>query len=248
MSKTIVYAIHGFLGQSADWSAVKNFLLQDTEKQTVQFFAPDLFSPDSSPILELEDYVDHLASEIEEKCENYENRIFVGYSMGGRLGLHLLNQHPELFDHSIFLSTNPGLPEQQGAEKNKRLFEDMKWAQQITEAQWSSFCDSWNKQGVFENSKLEPVRDQRDYKLESLKRALVMWSLGQQDYFADVLQDESEYLTWAVGEQDSKYSKMAEDLKQKKILLDYKRIPSSGHRILFDQPQAVSDLIKQVLK
>ena len=123
----------------------------------------------------------------------------------------------------------------------------MKWAQQITEAQWSQFCDAWNKQSVFEHSKLEPVRDQRDYKIESLKRALVMWSLGQQDYFADVLQDESEYLTWVVGEQDSKYSKMAEDLKQKEILLDYKRISSSGHRILFDQPYAVSELIKEFL-
>ena len=99
MSKNIVYAIHGFLGQSADWSAVKNNLLKDTEKQVVNFYAPDLFSPDSQPIQELEDYVDNLAVQIEEKCEAYENRIFVGYSMGGRLGLHLLNQHPELFDH-----------------------------------------------------------------------------------------------------------------------------------------------------
>lgn len=242
MSEHVIFALHGFLGQSSDWNAVKQALPNRSD-----FVAFDLFSEESLDVCELEDYAEELSAEVEEVVEGKKKKIFVGYSLGGRLGLHLLQNNPDQFDHYIFLSTNPGLTDAEAAEKNKRLLNDMKWASQISELNWSQFLKAWNQQAVFENSAQEPERHCGDYDLNKLKRALVMWTLSQQDDFRPLIQEFSDKITWVVGEKDTKYLQIAEDMKQKKILLDYKRI-SSGHRIWLDQPKAISNLLIDLLK
>lgn len=241
MSENIIFALHGFLGQAADWKSIRHTLQSKAE-----FKAIDLFSPESLPITELEDYAEGLSEEIDTFVEGKKKKIFVGYSLGGRIGLHLLQNNPDQFDHYIFLSTNPGLSEDEAAEKNKRLINDMKWASQITEKNWSQFLADWNKQSVFEGSTQEAERHAGDYDLDKLKRALVMWTLAQQDDFRPLIAEFQNKITWVVGDKDSKYLQLAEAMKQKKILLDYKRI-SSGHRIGLDQPAEVSKLLSSQL-
>jgi 2-succinyl-6-hydroxy-2,4-cyclohexadiene-1-carboxylate synthase len=235
MPNDLVFALHGFLGQATDWQVIKKFI---QASPNIQFEALDLFHEDSLPIQEFEDYTEQLAEEIDALIDDQPSevgqKIFLGYSLGGRLGLHLLQQDPEQFDHYIFVSTNPGLDENKSNEKNERLMTDMKWAQQISESNWSEFIAAWNAQAVFENSNDEPIRHYGDYDLDKLKRALVMWSLSQQEDFRDLIQEFQHKITWVVGEKDLKYSQMAEEMKQKKVLLEYKKI-SSGHRIGLDQ-------------
>lgn len=239
MSENLIYALHGFLGQGSDWNLIK----KNVQKQIhVEFVTENLFSPDSQSIEEFEEYIEEMSENIDEQIEDQEKKVFVGYSLGGRLGLHLLQHNPEQFDHYIFLSTNPGLSENEMADKNKRLMTDMKWASQINEQNWFTFLKEWNGQTVFENSKAEPERHQADYDMNKLKRSLVMWSVSQQDDFRDLIKEFQEKITWVVGDKDIKYLNLAEDMKKKKILLDYKRI-SSGHRIWLDQPDEVSMLL-----
>jgi 2-succinyl-6-hydroxy-2,4-cyclohexadiene-1-carboxylate synthase len=242
MSENVIFALHGFLGQSSDWNKVK----QDLPNRS-DFVAIDLFSDESLPVTELEDYAEQLSEQVDEIVEGKKKKIFVGYSLGGRIGLHLLQNNPDQFDHYIFLSTNPGLTEAENAEKNKRLMSDMKWASQISETNWNEFVKSWNQQPVFEGSSQEPERYSGNYDLNKLKRALVMWTLAQQEDFRPLIQEFKDKITWMVGEKDSKYLQIAESMKQKKILLDYKRI-FSGHRIWLDQPTVISNLLIDLLK
>lgn len=238
MSENIIYALHGFLGQATDWNVIK-------KNVSTEFIADDLFATDSPEVTEFEDYIEELSEYIDEEIMDRKKKIFVGYSLGGRLGLHLLKENHEQFDHYVFLSTNPGLSEDEQSERNKRLIADMKWASLISESNWKSFIADWNKQSVFENSASEPERHYVDYDIDKLKRALVVWSVSQQEDFRDVIQDFQHKITWVVGEKDSKYFHMAEDMKQKKILLDYKKI-SSGHRLLLDQPTEISKLLSDL--
>ncbi len=242
MSENVIFALHGFLGQSFDWNKVKQEISNRSE-----FTAIDLFSEESLDVSELEDYAEELSSQVDEIIEGKKKKIFVGYSLGGRLGLHLLQNNPDQFDHYVFISTNPGFAESENAEKNKRLMSDMKWASQISESNWGDFLKAWNQQSVFEGSNQEPERHLGDYDLNKLKRALVMWTLSQQDDFRPLLQEFSDKVTWVVGEKDSKYMQIAETMKKEKILLDYKRI-SSGHRVWLDQPQAIAKLLVDLLK
>ncbi len=243
MSENIIFALHGFLGQASDWNLIKKSFVAN---KSADFKAIDLFSPEALPILEFEDYIEDLSEEIDEIIAGKKKKIFIGYSLGGRVGLHLLENNPDQFDHYIFLSTNPGLGENEQSEKNKRLMADMKWASLINDKNWISFLTEWNAQSVFSGSCAESEKNIGDYDLEKLKRALVVWSVSQQEHFLDLIAEFKEKITWVVGEKDIKYLKMAEDMKQKKILLDYKRI-SCGHRIWLDQPDEIVKLLSRQL-
>ncbi len=237
---SLIMALHGFLGQGTDWSQIKKSFLND---QSVDFETPQLFGHGSASISDLETYA---RESIVIPPGSFQKKIFIGYSLGGRIGLALLSQKPELFDHYVFLSTNPGFRHEQESERLERLDADQNWSSKISRPNWMQFLKEWNAQKVFESSKQEPVRDIENYDVNKLQDALVKWSLGRQKDYSNVIQLNNNKMTWVVGDKDQKYLDGAEDLKQKKILLDYKRI-SSGHRIWLDQPQAIVELLHQLL-
>ncbi len=234
MPQGLVYAVHGFLGEASDWNTVKSLSAE------FNFRTTELFKSTSHLITNFENYVDQIINEVSSLPGR---KYFLGYSLGGRIGLHILEKHPSLFDHYLFLSTNPGMPNDAQVARHNRLAHDQNWAQQITKQNWLNFNHQWNAQSVFEGSLNEPERKIESFDLLKLQNALLIWSLANQKDFSEVIKANQAKLTWVVGEKDLKYSQIAEDLKQKKILLDYKRI-SSSHRIWLDQPEEVSQLLK----
>ncbi len=226
MSACLVYAIHGFLGHSSDWCRIKKSLPE------LNFIAEELFSKDPT-----------IGTESFRKFQG--KKIFLGYSLGGRLGLQILKKTPELFDHYIFLSTNPGLPATDAEERKIRILNDQKWSEKISQKNWAGFLEEWNEQAVFRGSTAEPKRDINLYDLQKLKKSLKKWSLGLQEDFSDIIRVNNHKITWVVGDRDKKYCEIAEQMKNKKILSGYERI-LSGHRIWLDNPDAVVELVKQV--
>lgn len=232
MSNALIYAIHGFLGNSFDWDAVKDKLTN------VNFVAEDLFSKNQQ--------LDYFLNRVSSFSSFEGKKIFLGYSMGGRLGLQLLKRNPELFDHYIFLSTNPGLPTTADKERKERIVSDRKWSEKINAEDWEIILQEWNSQPVFKGSNIEPKRDLKDYDLLKLKEGIVKWSLGEQEDFSDIIQLNNYKITWVAGDRDEKYCDIAENLKSKGVLLGYNKI-SAGHRIWLDNPEAVASVIKDLL-
>ena len=230
MPKTLIYAIHGFLGNSSDWDIIKSCL--DSE---VLFIAEDIFSKKQS----MDFFLERVDSFKEFQCK----KIFLGYSMGGRLGLQILKKCPESFDHYVFLSTNIGLPAESIEDRERRVLNDQRWSEKISLENWDIFLKEWNSQNVFQGSKAECQRHVEQYDLFKLKESLVKWSLGFQEDFSDVVKEHNSKITWVVGDRDEKYCEMAESLKSKNILLDFKKV-SSGHRLWLDHPEAVANILK----
>lgn len=229
----LVYALHGFLGQSSDWSATKNLLLKH------QFQAPDLFSTQSPPILDFDSYSEVLAQNI----QNGKPRVFVGYSLGGRLGLYLLKNFSQLFDQFIFVSTNPGL-QNNSEERKTRYKSDLQWAEKIQLENWSQFLREWNEQAVFLSSQSEPERLVTDYDVVRLRESLDGWSLSRQVDMREVLCQMSGRVTWVVGQNDKKYVSIAENLVHEKILSSFELI-EGGHRLWLDNPRQLADIIER---
>lgn len=226
MSADLVYAIHGFLGRSSDWDEIKKSLPE------VKFIAEELFSKKE---LIGTDFITTFSG----------RKIFLGYSLGGRLGLNILKKSPSLFDHYILLSTNPGLPDNDIEIRKNRIISDEIWSQKMTQQNWDNFLKEWNAQAVFQRSSAEPVRDFNQYDLQKLKEGIIRWSLGKQEDFSETIRKSSHKITWMVGDRDQKYCEIAEQMKNKKILSGYERI-SSGHRIWLDNPNAVVKIINQI--
>jgi 2-succinyl-6-hydroxy-2,4-cyclohexadiene-1-carboxylate synthase len=231
----LIFALHGFLGNSSDWDQV----LQDMPADT-QIITPNLF--EKSEALNIDNLLPLISKKIDSK--QFKKKIFIGYSLGGRIGLQILNMHPELFDHYIFVSTHPGLTHED--DKQQRLKNDLQWKQKISNEDWSSFLSQWNSQDVFKETKIENRREE-NFEKKLLVMALDEFSLGRQDNFENLIKSNQHRITWVVGIKDSKFLHLAHDLERKKTLFNLKRV-FSGHRILFDNPLELKTIfLQQVL-
>lgn len=243
--RALVYAAHGFLGQPEDWCSVQKYL--DAQANEIIFIAADFFSEKAGPVLNFQKYADLIINKIEHQGADAPQKIFLGYSLGGRLGLHLLQQKPNLFDEYIFLSTNAGFTTDEFHLRESRIIADHKWSEKISSENWTEFIKEWNAQSVLAGGKTEPLRKAEDYDLLKLKESFLKWSLGQQDDFSDLIATYKNKITWVVGTQDSKYIEIAEGLKKKNCIDKFIKV-LSGHRIWLDNPEAVAQQIIEKLK
>ncbi len=236
MQQNLIFAVHGFLGSNQDWNLSESL----TEKNWIK---PSMFAKDSPDIKNFYDYIDQLILTYKLNSQPLLKKIFVGYSLGGRLGLHFLKSYPNLFDHFVFVSTNPGFTEP--IEKAKRLQTDQEWSTFILNSPWNTFLEKWNGQTVFDQQALKPVRSETEFDKYKLSQGMDLWSLGRQENFYQLIEQNQKKIRWVVGSKDDKFLAAAENMKQKKILLDYSRI-DSGHRILLQNPKALSNLISNL--
>lgn len=239
MQSHYILALHGFLGSAADWQAVEEALNEKIASDYV-WIKPDLFSP-SSEITEQDlQSFETLSEKLLTLIPDDEKPIFVGYSLGARVGLHLLEKAADRFKAFIFLSAHPGLVTDQ--EKQQRKAHDLAWSEKLQHLSWDEFLKQWTMQPVFAGDHAIN-RNESDFSLPKLICGLTSVSLSQQQNKNILLARHQNKIIWAVGDKDIKFCALAEELKQKKILSNYERIFDSGHRILFDQPSKVADLI-----
>lgn len=243
VQQILIFAVHGFLGEASDWSMAQNEL-EPILKNKIKWVAPSLFSSASLPVVNLNEVPGQLIKFYQNEFQILQPRIFIGYSLGARLGIHFLNNYASYFDQFIFVSAHPGLLSEK--EKEQRKFSDQQWADLITEVGWNQFLSKWNAQAVFNSTLQDPVREKDRFDLQKLQTSLDFWSLSRQSDTRSLLTQYQEKITWVVGTEDAKYLELATDLKQKKILLDFNRI-SAGHRILFQNPLSLANLIAQII-
>ncbi|MBC7457408.1 MAG: alpha/beta fold hydrolase, partial [Bdellovibrionaceae bacterium] len=110
--QNFIYALHGFLGEYSDWMDIFKSIAADDHVTCPSYFSDEIFSP-----LILDSFIQDI--ENRGKLSLGRRKIFVGYSLGGRIGLRLLEAQPDLFDHYIFISTHHGLSHE--ADKESRV-------------------------------------------------------------------------------------------------------------------------------
>jgi 2-succinyl-6-hydroxy-2,4-cyclohexadiene-1-carboxylate synthase len=234
MQRRHVLALHGFLGSANDWNDV------ETATPNLTWIKPDLFSSESTVTWQDLNSFDATADKVMTFIPESVAPIFIGYSLGGRVGLHLLEKYADRFTAFVFLSTHVGLSNE--AEKADRLQNDLNWNQRLLNDPWDDFLTAWTSQAVFSgDTKIN--KNKNDFDLQKLSCGLTSLSLAQQKNHQNLLKRHQNKVMWVVGDQDQKFSDLAEELKQKKILSGYERILNSGHRVLFDQPSKVAEII-----
>ncbi len=243
-----VLALHGFLGQAQDWQLVQKTTQEQLQKLPqhdglqLNWWTPNFFS-NAENEWDLSS-LDNLSEQLLQATKKIPGRkIFAGYSLGGRMGLHLMEKASEEFEHFLFLSTHPGL--QSEAEKKVRLQQDESWAQSIQKDSWYNFIQKWNQQSVFENKESDP-RKESDFSKIALAAGMRNLSLAKQKNFNEEIKRFKHKITWAVGQRDTKFLNLANELVADKIL-DEKKELDAGHRVLLDSPSQVGDLILKVI-
>ena len=155
-----------------------------------------------------------------------EGDVLLGYSMGGRLALQLLES--QRFRCAIIVSA--GL----NAADDDRRRRDEEWARRFESGDWASLMRDWNAQPVFGGHALD--RREEDYDRTELARQLREWSPAVLP--PPRLESIETPLLWIVGERDAKYVEIANRAIARLPNGELWICPDAGHRVPWEQPQA----------
>jgi len=168
-----------------------------------------------------------------------EGCVIVGYSLGARLAMSLIDAAPDLFSKAILLSGNPGISEGHEARK----INDLNWANRFRTEHWQNLMLDWNAQEVFKNT-TQIDRNESDYSRENLARILEIFSLSIQKPF-EKLPVQALIL---YGENDTKAKASAPKFQHVFQQLESHMLPNAGHRIFADRPDECFRIIRDFLK
>lgn len=226
-----LWAIPGFLGLPSDWNFFPEIDLRGIDLNAF-------------PWESLEEWGRKFNCWV--TSQGTKENIVIGYSLGGRLALHALNDRPGLWNAAIIISAHSGLLTE--ADKKERCDSDQRWADKFRKDNWTSLMSSWNQQKIFAHDPFQFDRCEENYSREQLANTLVNGSLGRQENLRDKIAQLQLPILWMNGSKDFKFLEIADQVQ----LLNFKSqksvIANAGHRAPWTHPQFFCEEINQFLK
>ncbi|RYZ07968.1 MAG: alpha/beta fold hydrolase [Myxococcales bacterium] len=193
---------------------------------------------------DFDDEVERLAAlGAEAQCEG-----LFGYSLGGRLALGILARYPERFRHALVVSAQAGLVSE--AERLARIDGDSRWVALLRERGLTAFVDAWQAlplwatQGDLSEDVKQAQREQRlGHSAEGLAHSLTQHGLGKMPDLRPRLAEVRTPVDFLVGERDSKFVTLAQELAR---LLPQARLSiatGAGHNLLLERPALCASLL-----
>jgi 2-succinyl-6-hydroxy-2,4-cyclohexadiene-1-carboxylate synthase len=221
-------ALHGFLGQPSDWDGI----LGD------EWSKPNWLK-DLQPGPKL---LERVANSLNSQAQNMD--LLLGYSMGGRIALHMLLQSSQRWKGAIIVSASPGLTSDD--ERSQRLQNDQVWAERFLKEAWTETVQAWNSQTVFSQDPPDRLpRHEADYDRTALAAALVEGSVAKQGNLREALKGLTVPVLWIAGERDSKYAQLAEECAALNPLFQARVLSQAGHRAPWGNPKAFLTALEQ---
>ncbi len=208
--------VHGFLGMPTDWLDIQS-VLRLNHRQS--FYSVNLWE-------HVDDGVSFssLAQAIAERC--HENTLVIGYSLGGRILMHLPSDTLRKISGMILISSHFGLSHE--SEKQARLSNDSAWAERFRSEKWPLLMSSWNNQPIFQKEVYRPERFEQNYNREHLAQVMIATSLAHQANHIENAALSFKKLLYIYGQDDAKYAELARKWKIKQPAMMAKSV-IGGH-------------------
>lgn len=165
----------------------------------------------------------------------------LGYSMGGRLALHLACAAPERCRFLILESASPGLADPE--ERAARRAADDELAQKIEERGLEWFVDYWERLPLFASQKRLPLSRRLRLRAERLAQRPVGLANSLRGFGAGAMPPVWEALTQLklpvlvlVGALDARYVAIARQLTRHLPCAELCIVPEAGHAVHIENP------------
>lgn len=173
-----------------------------------------------------------------------ERFVLAGYSMGGRVALHVALAAPERVARLVLIAATPGIEDER--ERASRSARDRELASRIEREPLPSFIDRWRAQEMFARDPPQVDALAREAMAsnppEGVAAALRGIGTGEMAPLWDRLSELEMPVTVVAGERDTKFraigERMARALPDGRFLL----LPG-GHVLPLESPQAVADAV-----
>lgn len=230
----MIHALHGNFGLPSDWDAA---LPPGVPAKTWHLWEIRRRHPETHTLTGFATWFNNQIEALPpDPC-----RTLAGYSLGGRLALHVLADRPALWHRALLLSTHPGLGDD--GERTARLAHDLNWQTRSLEKPWPEVCAAWNAQAVFQGDDTAPDLLPLEPWRQEIAGAFDGWSLGRQGTSTSLLRGITVPGLWLTGAEDAKFAALAGSASLHLPSLNMVTIPHSGHRLLHEAPQALRRLM-----
>jgi 2-succinyl-6-hydroxy-2,4-cyclohexadiene-1-carboxylate synthase len=174
-----------------------------------------------------------------------EETDVLGYSMGGRLALGLAVRHPDRIRSTVLVGGTAGYPSD--AERAARRRSDSALADDLLERGLEWFVDHWMALPLFESQQRlgdRALADARSLRLandpEGLVASLLGSGTGAQPSFWGELEAVRGPVLLVVGDEDSRYRRLAFRLASSLSMAAIEVIPEAGHAAHLENLPAVA--------
>lgn len=234
-----VVLLHGFTQAGAIWVPVMEAV---TTRAPID--APDLPGHGSASTIttDLQRTADDIGG-------LYGRGAYVGYSMGGRVALHLALAHPELVSHLVLCSSTAGIDDP--SEREARRAADTALAAHVRNVGLDTFLTEWLSQPLF--SSLTVTKHDAEVRAtntaEGLARSLEMSGTGTQEPLWDRLHALDMPVLIVTGDRDEKFTDIGRRLAT--LIGDNARhveVPGAGHAVPFERPGDFAALLSAFLR
>lgn len=171
---------------------------------------------------------------------------YVGYSMGGRMVLHLAVSRPDLLDRLVLVSTTAGIDD--ADERAGRRASDETLAAELERDGLDAFLERWLALPLFHG--LAPsaavADDRRRNTVDGLASSLRLAGTGSQDPLWPRLGAITAPTLVITGGNDAKFTDLGRRLAEG-IGASHEIVTDAGHATHLERPDAVADAIARFL-
>ncbi len=173
---------------------------------------------------------------------------YIGYSLGGRVCLHLALMYPHVVDRMVLIGANPGIIDDD--ERAARRTADERLAQRIIEIGVDAFIDEWSAQPMFHGLELDEAErsDRRRNTATGLADSLRLSGTGTQVPLWDRLMELNMPVLAVAGMFDHKFVPIAERIAASVPSGSFGLIHEAGHAAHLQQPMQVITRMETFLR
>lgn len=172
--------------------------------------------------------------------------VYVGYSMGGRLALHLALAEPSLVDALVLVGASPGIEDD--TDRAERHAEDERRARRLESIGVDAFLEEWLRLPLFATlpSERARVEDRRVNTVAGLASSLRLAGAGAQRSRWGELSQLTMPVLYVAGEHDAAYRSIGERVVAAigaRARLEV--VPGAGHAVHLERPEVVGPLVRR---
>jgi 2-succinyl-6-hydroxy-2,4-cyclohexadiene-1-carboxylate synthase len=170
-----------------------------------------------------------------------ERFTLCGYSMGGRIALHVALAAPERVQRLVLVASSPGIED--GEQRAERRLADRALADELERIPFEEFIERWRTQPLFAADPPDvgalAREDQRRNRPDALAAVLRGIGTGEMRPLWDRLGELGMPVTVVVGERDAKFralgARMVELLPNAELI-----VLAGGHGLALENPRGVA--------
>jgi len=234
--------LHGFTGTGATWDG-----LVPTLSRQFRTLAPDLIghgetgAPPDPARYRMERCVADLLALLDaleaDRCH------VLGYSMGGRVALHLALAAPERVLTLVLEGASPGIPDP--AERAQRVQQDEALAAFIEREGVAAFAERWERMPIFDSQRRLPAAVRAALRAQRLQHtgiglanSLRGMGAGAQEPVVERLSELTMPCLLVAGELDDKYRGLVAAMAARMPRAETAVVPGAGHNVHLEKPEA----------